>query len=398
MYDFDEVFKIIKSGVHEIVSEDELLYLISSKKDLVIKVGFDPTTSALHLGHVVILKKLRDFQKLGYKICFLIGDFTAMIGDPSGRSNCRKQINKDDVMNNYKTYTEQIFKILDPNLTCVYFNSVWFDECCLDSFIKLLSFTTVSRLLERSDFKLRYKECKPIGLHEFIYPLLQAYDSVFVKADIEIGGIDQKFNLLLGREIQKRFGEKPQVLIMMPILNGLDGKSKMSKSLGNSVNITDDFYDVFCKIMSIPDVLMEEYFLFLGFLSANEYKDFFLKNENPMSVKLDLAYRIVSLIHNESLADKAKNMFINHFSQKTFSDGVEVISLDIKCDFISLYDVLSSIKFLDSYSDFKRLLKQGAVKVDKIAIYERLFSLSSGKSYFLQVGKKKFAEIFLKKV
>lgn len=398
MYDFDEAFKIIKSGVHEIVSEDELFYLISSKKDLVIKVGFDPTTSALHLGHVVILKKLRDFQKFGHKICFLIGDFTAMIGDPSGRGNSRKQINKDDVINNYKTYTEQIFKILDPGLTRIYFNSVWFNDFCLDSFIKLLSFSTVSRLLERSDFKLRYKECKPIGLHEFIYPLLQAYDSVFVKADIEIGGIDQKFNLLLGREIQKRFGEKQQVLIMMPILNGLDGKNKMSKSLGNSVNITDDFYDIFCKIMSIPDILMEEYFLFLGFLSVSEYKNFFLKNENPMFIKLNLAYRIVSLIYDKVLADKAKSMFINHFSQKVFSDGVETISLDIKCDFILLYDVLLSIKFLDSYSDFKRLLKQSAIKVNKSVICERLCSLASGKSYFLQVGKKKFVKIFLKKV
>lgn len=398
MYDFDEVFKVIKFGVHEIVSEDELCSLIRSKKDLIVKVGFDPTTSALHLGHVVILKKLKDFQKFGYKICFLIGDFTAMIGDPSGKSNTRKQIDKDDIVDNYKTYTEQIFKILDPNLTYVYFNSVWFSDFCLDNFIKLLSCTTVSRILERSDFKLRYKDCKPIGIHEFIYPLLQAYDSFFVKADIEIGGIDQKFNLLLGREIQKRFGEKQQVLIMMPILNGLDGKSKMSKSLGNSVNITDNFYDVFCKIMSISDSLMEEYFLFLGFLSCDEYKAFFTKNENPMLVKLDLAYRVVSLIHDDILAQKAKSMFIDHFSQKTFFDGVDVISLDVESEDVLLYDVLFRIKFMDTYSDFKRLLKQGAIKIDKVVVCDRLYSLVSGSYYFLQVGKKKFVKIFLKKV
>ena len=398
MCDINYIFNVIKSGVSEIISEHELYDLIKKKDKLVIKVGFDPTTCDLHLGHVVILKKLRQFQDFGYNICFLIGDFTAMIGDPSGRGESRNQLDKNRIINNYKTYSEQIFKILKPDLTKIYFNSSWFNFFGIENFINLLSFTTVSRLLERSDFKSRYVSGKSIFIHEFIYPLLQSYDSVFIESDIEIGGIDQKFNLLLARDIQKRFKQKSQVLIMMPILNGLDGKNKMSKSLFNCVNINDNFYDIFCKIMSIPDFLMKEYFIFLGFLSMEEYDNFFNSQNNPMLVKIKLAFNIVSLIYDKHLAIQAQERFFRFFSKKKILDNdVELVSLNIINDELLLSHALYKINLVLSNSDFKRLLKCGAIKINSNVIKNRNFILKSNIVYFMQVGKKKFIKLFLKK-
>ncbi len=393
----DTILNTIKLGVNEIISEDDLRNLILNKKDLIIKAGFDPTTEFLHLGHIVILKKLRQFQDFGYKIRFLIGDFTASIGDPSGKNTSRKHITKSVIIKNYKTYYNQIFKILNPSLTIIHYNSTWFNLLNIHSFIELSSLSTVSQLLERSDFKSRYNLNKSISIHEFIYPLLQGYDSVFLKSDIEIGGIDQKFNFLLARDLQKKYGQKPQVLIMMPILNGMDGKNKMSKSLENCININDNYYDIFCKVMSIPDSLMEEYFIYLGFLSDIEYKSFCVKLKNPMEVKLHLSFQIVSLIYDKILAEKAKDRFINFFSKRKIPDDIELVSINVLSSKILLYNILLKISFIKSYSDFKRFLKSGAIKVNGVVVSKRLFNLKIDQSYFLQVGKKKIIKVFFKK-
>jgi len=397
MCSIESIFNFIKSGASEIISEDELRLLILKKK-LVIKVGFDPTTSDLHLGHVVILKKLRQFQNLGYCICFLIGDFTAMIGDPSGRSKSRKSLSKEDVMCNYKTYSEQIFRILDPLLTKIYFNSIWFNFFGINNLLDLISSTTLSRLLERNDFKVRYESNKPISINEIIYPFLQGYDSVFLESDIEVGGIDQKFNFLLSRDLQKKHNQKPQVSIMMPILLGIDGKNKMSKSLGNCINLSDDPYDVFCKVMSIPDFLMQDYFIHLSFLSKSEYFDMLNSYDNPMTLKIKLAVNIVSLLYNELLAEKSRVRFNDYFSKGLLSDDIEKLFLYVKSDKLLLFDILCEIKFLSTRSDFKRLLKFNSIRVDGIVVNDRCFYLNINNFYFLQVGKKKVVKIYLKKI
>lgn len=391
-----DILTSLKSSFYEIISEDDLYDLLISKKDLIIKVGFDPTTESLHLGHVVILRKLRLFQDFGHKIYFLIGDFTAMIGDPSGRTESRKQIARLSVLDNFKTYKQQIFKILNPKLTFVYFNSSWLTSLSSKNFIDLMSNVTVSRLIERSDFKNRYYMGKPIYLHEFIYPLLQSYDSIFMNADIEFGGIDQKFNFLLARNLQKKLGYVPQVSIMAPILRGIDGKDKMSKSLGNCINMNDDFYDIFCKVMSISDNLVKEYYLFLGFFSVKEYELFISSENNFMFVKLDLSYRIVSLLYNSLLADEAKTKFINQFSKKNFFENVEVAYFNVCEKKYFLGSFLVNFGFISSYSDFKRLLKQGAIKVNYFVVNDRNFLLDLDVVYLLQVGKKLFLKIVLR--
>lgn len=391
----DKILTLLKSGCCEIIAEDELRELLSSKKDLVIKVGFDPTTERLHLGHVVLLRKLRLFQDFGYKISFLIGDFTAMIGDPSGRSDTRKQINRDVIISNFKCYNEQVFKILDPKLTTIYFNSSWLKNLSINSFISLMSNTTVSRLIERSDFKARYSMNKPIYLHEFVYPLLQAYDSVFMNADIEFGGIDQKFNFLLARNLQKKFGYVPQVAVMMPILIGLDGKNKMSKSLHNCLNIDDDFYDMFCKVMSIPDSIVKDYYIFLGFLSLPEYDILVSNSSNPMDLKFNLAFEIVSLFYSSIFADKAKSKFINYFSKKNIFDDIDISYFSIDSPNILLSEFLVKFQFLVSYSEFKRLIKTGSIKINSFVVDDRNYILEINVSYFIRLGKKTAFKAFL---
>lgn len=389
------ILESLKSSFYEIISENDLCDLLNSKKKIVIKVGFDPTTERLHLGHVVILRKLRLFQDFGYEICFLIGDFTAMIGDPSGRTESRKQINSLIISNNFKTYKQQIFKILNPNLTLVYFNSSWLSFISSKNFIDLMSSITISRLIERSDFKNRHSVNKPIYLHEFVYPLLQSYDSIFMNVDIEFGGIDQKFNFLLTRSLQKKFGYKSQVSIMAPILKGIDGKNKMSKSLGNCINIDDNFYDIFCKVMSIPDDLVKEYFLFLGFFSVVEYESFVSTKDNFMFVKLDLAYRVVSLFYDSLLAEEAKSKFIDQFSKKKIFEHIEVSYFNVKCKKNFLCNFLVDFGFIASYSDFKRLLKQNAIKINFCVVNNRNFLLDLNVIYLLQIGKKVFLKFFL---
>lgn len=392
----DKILSLLKDSCCEIINEDELFELLKLKKDLVIKVGFDPTTERLHLGHVVLLRKLRIFQDFGYKVSFLIGDFTAMIGDPSGRSDTRKQISREVIVKNFKTYKDQVFKILNPDLTVVYFNSSWLTNLSISSFIKLMSSTTVSRLIERNDFKTRYLENKSIHMHEFIYPLLQAYDSVFMNADIEFGGVDQKFNFLLARSLQKKFGVSSQVAIMAPILIGLDGKNKMSKSLHNCLNIDDDFYDMFCKIMSIPDSLVKDYYVFLGFVCLNDY-DFFVSSfSNFMDVKFDLAVKVVSLLYDSLRAENAKFKFINYFSKRNIFDGIDIKYFNISSSFIQLSDFLVKFKFISSYSEFKRLIKSCSIEINSSIISDRTFTLSLDVCYSIRIGKRIVFKFILK--
>lgn len=391
----DKICDLLKFSSCEIISEIELKNILSLKKDVVIKIGFDPTGDNLHLGHVVILRKLRILQDFGYSISVLIGDFTAMIGDPSGRSEVRKQITRKDIVNNFLTYRDQIFKILNPNYTKIFFNSSWLKFLGLESILTLMSNITVSRLLERNDFKFRYSESKPIYLHEFIYPLLQSYDSIFMNADIEFGGIDQKFNFILTREFQKKFNFSSQVVVMTPILIGLDGKNKMSKSLGNVLNIYDDYYDMFCKVMSIPDFIVKDYYVFLNFLLPNDYDIIFSSIKNFMELKLDLAFKIVSLFYGENLAFYSKNKFINFFSKKNFEDFVlEFIYID--SFYILLSDFLIKFKFISSNSEFKRFIKSNSIEVDLSVISDRNFTLMVNTFYFIKVGKKKVLKFFLK--
>ncbi len=390
-----KIYDILKSGVCEVISDRDFIKLLLHKNNLVIKVGFDPTADILHLGHYLIFKKLKDFQLLGCTISIIIGDFTAAIGDPSGKTNVRKHISKVKIIENYKKYSGYIFNILDKNLVKIYFNSSWFDFVSFKEFIELASLCSVAKLLERSDFKIRYTSNKHISLHEFIYPVLQAYDSVLLNADIEIGGIDQKFNLLLARDFQKKFFQKQQVLIMIPILTGLDGINKMSKSLNNYISINENDYDMFCKIMSIPDCLMKEYFVNFGFYTVFEYDQLLLEIENLMNLKLDLAFKIVSLIYNKDKADIAKGKFINYFSMRKIDVDIETIDFFLNDMIVSLYDVCLHFNLIVSNSDFKRHLKQKSIKIDSIVICDKNFELKLNNIYLIQFGKKKVFKVRL---
>ena len=393
----DNIFNYLKLGTHEIISETEFRNLLLNKKELVVKIGFDPTSDKLHLGHYVILKKLRDFQLCGYNIHLIIGDFTASIGDPSGKSAARKSLYIDDVKQNYIYYSEYIFKFLIKDLTYIYFNSTWFNFINISDFIQLLSFSTVAKILERSDFKGRYINNKSISLHEFIYPVLQSYDSVFLHADIEIGGIDQKFNLLLARDLQKFYFQTSQVLIMMPILTGLDGINKMSKSLNNCIFLDEDYYNIFCKVMSLSDDLISQYFIYLGFLNAEEYVDLCYIENNIMFRKMNLAFKIVSCLYNEFLASDAKLKFINRVSKKIVDYDVELVNLYISFDSITLLNLFFMINFVDTVAEFKRAIKSKSIKIDGIVISGRNYVLCLDTVYLVQMGKKKSIKIILKK-
>lgn len=397
MNSLEYIFNIIKSGSSEIISESDLKHMLFKKKNLIIKAGFDPTSKNLHLGHFIILKKLRQFQDLGYFVYFIIGDFTAMIGDPTGRINSRKFLNKNEIINNYKSYSKQIFKILNPFLTKIYFNSLWLNELNINSLLNLMCSTNITKILERSDFKNRYNSNRSINMNEFIYPFLQGYDSVFIESDIEVGGIDQKLNFLLSRDLQKKYNQKPQSFIMMPILTGLDGNNKMSKSLNNCINFLDSPYDIFCKVMSIPDNLISEYFVNLFFLSKLDYLKKFEIYKNPMDIKKKLAYNIVSNLYNEKSAIKSEQDFVSFFSEKKILEDINVINLEVSLAKVLLFDVLYQINFITSISDFKRFLKFKSVKVNNIIIVDKKFFLESNNFYFIQIGKIKFIKIFLKK-
>ena len=393
-----EDLNLIKRGIDELISEDELLAKLKSKKQLVVKAGFDPTAPDLHLGHTVLINKLRHFQQLGHQIIFLIGDFTGMIGDPSGKNKTRPALDEAEIKENAKSYEKQVFKILDPKLTHVRFNSEWSNKLGAEGIIKLASQYNLARMLERDDFSKRYKSNQTLALHEFLYPLIQANDYIALEADIELGGTDQKFNLLVGRELQRSFGQEPQVVITVPILEGLDGKNKMSKSLDNYVGIDEAPNEMFGKIMSISDELMWRWVDLLSFKTTDEINN--LKadqtnGKNPRDIKIELAKELISRFHDEESANLAETNFINQFQKKNIPDDLEEVSLVLSEGSIPLANLLKDCEMTSSTSEAIRMIKQGAVRIDEKKITDTKYKISSGSSAVYQVGKRKFKKITL---
>ncbi len=400
MKKIEEQIKIIKYGASEIIHEKELANKLKSKKKLIIKAGLDPTLPDLHFGHTVVLNKLRQFQDLGHEVIFLIGDYTACIGDPSGRDKTRPPVKKTFVKENAKKYKKEIFKILSKEKTRVEFNSKWLDKLSAANLIELASGQTVARMIERDDFEKRYKTKQPISIHEFLYPLLQAYDSVHLKADVELGGTDQKFNLLLGRKLQEQQQMKPQICLMMPILEGLDGTKKMSKSFDNYISISDEPNNMFGKIMSLSDNLMWRYYELLSFMKIDKVlamkKDTEMEKLNPRDVKLKLASELVGRFHGGKLALQAEENFLKRFQKKEITDDISKIQ--VKCDkssnTIDIINLLTAkTKILESTSEARRLIKQNAIKIDGKTITSIDFICSKSEKFVLQVGKKKAYKI-----
>ena len=393
-----ENLNLIKRGIDELISEDELIAKLKSKKQLIVKAGFDPTAPDLHLGHTVLLNKLRHFQQLGHQIVFLIGDFTGMIGDPSGKNKTRPALNQEEINENAKSYKKQVFKILDSKLTDVRFNSEWSNKLGAEGIIKLASQYNLARMLERDDFNKRYKSNQTIALHEFLYPLIQANDSIALEADIELGGTDQKFNLLVGRELQRANGQEPQVVITVPILEGLDGVNKMSKSLDNYVGIDESPNEMFGKIMSISDELMWRWFELLSFRSIDEIKTLKAdqaQGKNPRDIKIDLAKELIARFHDEQSANLAEENFINQFQKKNIPDNIEEISFSMSGDSMPLANLLKECGMTSSTSEAIRMIKQGAVRIDEKKIIDTKHIVSSNTSAIYQVGKRKFKKITL---
>lgn len=392
-----EALALITRGVDEVLVEHELKDKLSENRQLIVKAGFDPTAPDLHLGHTVLINKLRIFQDLGHKVVFLIGDFTGMIGDPTGKNVTRKPLSSEDVLANAETYKEQVFKILDAEKTEVRFNSEWMSKLGAAGMIKLASRQTVARMLERDDFKKRYQGGQPIAIHEFIYPLVQGWDSVELQADIEMGGTDQRFNLLMGRELQKEEGQHPQTVITVPLLEGLDGVQKMSKSLGNYVGITDAPNDMFGKIMSVSDDLMWKYFDLLSFRSDEELAE--LKQQvtngaNPRDAKVALAKELIARFHSEGDAQAAEQDFIQRFQKNAIPDEMPEVSFTFSEEERSLANVLKEAGLVISTSEAMRMVKQNAVRIDGEKISDARITLPLGTAVY-QVGKRKFARITL---
>ena len=387
--------ELLTRGAEEIIPEESFLEQIKSKKTLRVKAGFDPTSPDLHLGHTVLLNKMKIFQDLGHEVIFLIGDFTGLVGDPSGVNETRPVLTKEQLNKNAETYKKQVFKILDPKKTEIRFNSEWMQEIDPSEFIKMLSSYTVARMLERDDFSKRYKSQQPISIHEFLYPILQGFDSVKLEADIELGGTDQKFNLLLGREVQKHYDQKQQSILTVPLLEGLDGVKKMSKSLGNYIALEDSPDDMFGKLMSISDDLMWRYFSLLSFKSdqdINGLKDEIEDGANPRDIKFILAEEIVERFHPNK-GPISKENFINRFQKGTISQELEEISLNINPAEELLTRILKESNLLKSTSEAIRMIKQGAVKVNEEKVTDTNFCLKKGTSNLVTVGKKKAAKI-----
>ena len=393
-----ENLNLIKRGIDELISEDELITKLKSKKQLIVKAGFDPTAPDLHLGHTVLINKLRHFQQLGHQIVFLIGDFTGMIGDPSGKNKTRPALDENEIKENARSYKNQVFKILDPKLTDVRFNSEWSNKLGAEGIIKLASQYNLARMLERDDFNKRYKSNQTIALHEFLYPLIQANDSIALEADIELGGTDQKFNLLVGRELQRAYGQDPQVVITVPILEGLDGKNKMSKSLNNYVGIDESPSEMFGKIMSISDELMWRWFELLSFKSIDEIKALKadqVNGKNPRDIKIELAKELIARFHDDQSANLAEENFINQFQKKNIPDDVEEVSITISESSIPLTNLLKESGMTSSASEAMRMIKQGAVRINEEKITDTKHIIDSGSSAIYQVGKRKFKKITL---
>ncbi|GAA0813600.1 tyrosine--tRNA ligase [Colwellia sp. D2M02] len=399
MTDVNQAFAELKRGAEEILVEEELLEKLKSGKPLKIKAGFDPTAPDLHLGHTVLINKLRQFQLQGHEVIFLIGDFTGMIGDPTGKNVTRKPLTKEDVLANAETYKEQVFKILDPEKTTVAFNSTWMEKLGAAGMLQLASRQTVARMMERDDFKKRYANGQAIAIHEFMYPLVQGWDSVALESDVELGGTDQKFNLLMGRELQKSEGQRPQTVLMMPLLEGLDGVQKMSKSLGNYIGITDSPTEMFGKIMSISDVLMWRYYELLSFKPLEEiesYKTQISEGKNPRDVKIDLAKELIARFHDEAAAQAAHDEFINRFQKGALPDDMPELSLTAEGGEIGIANLLKEVGLVASTSDAFRMIKQGAAKIDGEKITDRNLTVIAGSEAVYQVGKRKFARVTVK--
>ena len=392
----NDQLKLIKRGSDEILTEEDLQKKLQSGKQLIVKAGFDPTAPDLHFGHTVLLNKLRHFQDLGHKVVFLIGDFTGRIGDPSGTNKTRPILDSEDLVKNAKTYEKQVFKILKKELTEVKFNSEWCDELGADGLIELASKYNVARMLERDDFNKRFSSNKSIAIHEFLYPLVQGYDSVCLKADVECGGTDQKFNLLVGRELQRDYDQEPQVVITVPILEGLDGINKMSKSLDNYIAIDEEPNEMFGKIMSISDDLMWRWFDLLSFYpeeAISSLKDEMQNGKNPRDIKFLLAEELVDRFHNKGEGKKCREVFLSRFQKGNIPDEIQSKILKINENSILLVNLLKETGMIKSISEGNRLIKQGGIKINSEKVLDLKFEILKGTENIYQVGKRKFLKI-----
>lgn len=392
----------IERGTEEIIPHAELRARIEKAHQdgvrLRIKAGFDPTAKDLHLGHTLLLNRLRAFQEAGHEAIFLIGDFTGMIGDPTGKNETRKPLTRQQVEENAQTYKEQVFKILDPERTTVAFNSHWLDKLGTEGIVRLAAQHTVARMMERDDFSKRFRDNQPIAIHEFLYPLLQGYDSVALRADVELGGTDQKFNLLVGRQLQQSYGQKPQCIMTVPILEGLDGIQKMSKSLGNYVSLNDTPKDMLGKIMSISDTLMWRYFELLSFRPIKEIaalRQSVADGANPRDIKLALAVEIVSRFHGDSAGPAARDAFIAQFSQGQMPDNIPEVTVTMPVGGLSLAAILKEAGLVASNGEGNRMIEQKAVKIEQQRIEDRGTQLAAGNTYLLQVGSRRYARVKL---
>ncbi len=395
MTEINTVLAELKRGVDEILSEADLIEKLKENRPLRVKLGADPTAPDIHLGHTVVLNKLRQFQQFGHEVIFLIGDFTGMVGDPSGKNATRPPLSRDDVLRNAETYKQQIYKILDPQKTRIVFNSSWLGELGTEGMIRLTSNYTVARMLERDDFKKRFSNNQPIAIHEFIYPLLQGYDSVALDADIELGGTDQKFNLLVGRELQKSAGQKPQVAITLPLLVGLDGEKKMSKSLGNYIGVAEGPTEMFGKVMSISDELMWDWYDLLSFRPLTEIAQ--LKQEvengrNPRDIKVLLAKEIIARFHSEADAEAAEQEFINRFQKGAMPEDMPELTFEGE---MGLPNLLKEAGLVASTSEANRMVQQGGVKIDGEKVEDAKLVIKASTAVY-QVGKRKFARVTVK--
>jgi tyrosyl-tRNA synthetase len=394
-----DIMSELTRGAEEVLVEAEFAAKLKKGKPLRIKAGFDPTAPDLHFGHTVLINKMRQFQDAGHHVLFLIGDFTGMIGDPTGKSATRPALTAEQVQENAQSYQAQIFKILDPNKTEIVFNSTWMNQLGSAGLIQLAAKHTVARMLERDDFSKRYKSGQSIAIHEFLYPLVQGYDSVALQADVELGGTDQKFNLLVGRELQRQYGQEQQTVITMPLLEGLDGVNKMSKSLGNYIGITDAPNDMFGKIMSISDELMWRYFELLSFRPLAELahlKQSVVDGANPRDLKFLLAEELISRFHSVSAAIGAREDFIARFQKGVIPDGIPEITLTAEGAGMAIASLLKAAGLVDSTSDAMRMIQQGGVKIDGVKVEDRSLLIKKGISAVFQVGKRKFAKITLR--
>ncbi|GGZ01426.1 MULTISPECIES: tyrosine--tRNA ligase [Shewanella] len=396
MADLAQVMAEIKRGTDEILLESDLVEKLQEGRPLKIKLGADPTAPDIHLGHTVILNKLRTFQELGHEVIFLIGDFTGMVGDPSGKNSTRPPLTREQVLANAETYKEQVYKILDPAKTRIVFNSSWLEQLGAAGMIRLASRQTVARMMERDDFKKRYAAGQSIAIHEFMYPLLQGYDSVALHADVELGGTDQKFNLLMGRELQKAEGQKPQAVIMMPLLEGLDGVKKMSKSAGNYIGVSEAPDEMFGKLMSISDELMWRYFELLSFRPLGEIERFktdVSNGANPRDIKILLAKEIIARFHSETAAEAAHQAFIDRFQKGALPEDIEEITVTAGAEGVAVANLLKDAGLVASTSEALRMIKQGAVKMDGERLDDGKQHFAAGVTAVFQVGKRKFAKV-----